>query len=210
MIQRMPRKRDKPYGNTEWGDRLWRLRNRLELSHQALGVLCGGADRLEMRKLEAETKTLTIEAIELLAGGLKVGRDLMESYLRGRGATLEEVLAHRGKSIPQPETHRALLKRIAGRVGVPLDEVVSLAGEESGMDELTEIARRGVMGVVHVLGYPLETAIGIAREIFKERGDALQDAEEWFVAIKKKLPARAPSGTFPSSSKIKAARKISQ
>lgn len=178
------------------------------MSHNEFARLCG-VERLRILQLEGKTLKLSQRTVAMLADALKVDRATVDAYLTG-GMPLEDfVLAYRGKVTQKTEDSGVLLKRVADRVGLPLETILTLVGEGAGgMSELSAIARRGVMSVVYMLGFPIETTTVAAKQVAAERGEFSDDAEEWVAAIRKKLPQKAPSGSYPSSSQIKAAAKV--
>lgn len=212
MMASMARKiREKPYGKTELGDRLLAARVALRLSQQKLGDLAG-MDRLDVLGIESgNPQKLSNEHGKLLAAAFKVPREILERYLDGEDSLDDFLLAHSGRRAPPGDLRAALVQQLSARTGVGVEILMALSKEDAGaMDEMTENLRRAVMGVVYLLGYPLETTIAAAKMLMVERGNIDIDAEEWFAAIRKKLPPRPPTGTFPASSeKIKSVPAIS-
>lgn len=208
MIPAMASKKaDAPKGVSEWSDRLWFLRKRLGMSHDDFADLCG-VKRLRILQLE-KTKKLAQNTIAMLAKALKVERATVDAYLTGALPLEDFVLVHKGKTTPETEDPRLLLRRFADRVGLKLETIVTLVGEgPEGMNKLSEVARRGVMSVVYMLGFPIETTVAAALEVMAVRGEFTDDAEEWVAAIRKRLPQKPPSGSFPSSSSQKAAEEV--
>lgn len=99
--------------------------------------------------------------------------------------------------------------KIAKRIGLADDVALILqGGNEAGMraiESFPEEVRRAILGVVHVLGYPLESAQQAAREALAEYEGGNIPPEAWFSMIRAHLPKRPPSGTHPSSGSMKVA-----
>lgn len=94
----------------------------------------------------------------------------------------------------EPTQLEKLARRLALSSELVTEIVAGAAGAE--MDELSVELRRAVLGVVHVLGYPLETAIRAARALAKKHpGD--DSPAVWFERLRGELPQRPPSGTHP-------------
>ena len=121
------------------------------------------------------------------------------------------LLLPRGTLLATPDQHgktQPLASVADAAVALGLDGTVIealLGGGKTG-DEMKDLGvdlRRAILGAVHLLGYPLESAIPAARKAHAKNPTAELSAESWLAAMREFLPQRPASGTFPSSSKIK-------
>jgi len=197
------RGREQPYGVTDAGDRLFRARKELlGISQQALADRAE-VDRLYYRSWEAGTNSGdSIENARKIARAFGVSLVDLLGYLDGEITQPELEAIRQGRRSPRAKD----LRRLSERFGLPVNDLVSLAGEGGGvMDDLKPNVRKAVLGLVHLLGYPIETVCKAAEEAFAAKppeDDA--EPEELAAKIRRKLPPRPPSGTFPSSApKIK-------
>lgn len=135
-----------------------------------------------------------------------VNRGAVENLERGLGVPAGTLMASPGVQAALGKgTSLASVADAAAALG--LDSTVVerlLSGEVIGeMEDLGVELRRAVLGAVHLLGHPLETAIKAARQAHAENPRANLSAEAWLGAMRSHLPARPSSGTFPSSGRIK-------
>ena len=221
MLRRMPRKiskiRTQPHGVTALGDRLRILRTELGWDQPGLARRAELKNREQISNLETgRTKNLTAKTGPALARAFGVGRDTLERYLV-HGGPLEELLLARqsGQSTRPPETHMALLARMAARSGIIPEPLLGLLGDTGvKMSELPENVRRAVMGLVYLLGCSLETAVATTEEVLAEnRHNASTPSEELYTAISRRVPNHKTSGTFvktPSTAEIKSAVKVQE
>ncbi len=200
----MGRERDTPYGVTKAGDLLFQARKQLlGLSQEALAEKAG-VSRLYYRSWEAGTNGGdSIENARKIARAFGVTLTDLLGYLDGEITQLELDAIRMGKRSPRAKD----LRRLSERFGLPVNDLVTLAGEGGGvaMDRFKPNVRQAVLGLVHLLGYPIEAVCRAAEEAFgpkQPEDDA--EPEELAAKIRRKLPPRPPSGTFPSSApKIK-------
>jgi len=198
------RRRETPYGVTKAGDLLFQARMEL-LGGISQEALADKADvgRLYYRSWEAGLNSGdSIENARKIAKAFGVSLVDLLSYLDGEITQLELEAIRSGKRSPRAKD----LRRLSERFGLPVNDLVTLAGEGGGvMDGFKPNVRQAVLGLVHLLGYPIETVCLAAEEAFgSKQPDLDTPPEELAVRIRGKLPPRPPSGTFPSSApKIK-------
>lgn len=94
----------------------------------------------------------------------------------------------------------------ASSLGLDQSILDALAGDT--MPETAEFSgemKRAVLGVVHILGYPLEIAAKAARQAQKENPGLKKSPAVWIEIMRPILDKFGPpgSGTFPSSANIK-------
>lgn len=192
--------RETPYGVTRLGDRLFAARREILGCSQDVAAERAGMRRVHYLQIEnGENSGDSVSRMQGIARAFGVGLEALLRYLHGE-MSLKEFAAQRGKAVPS----RGTLISLSDRIGLPVDVVVTLSGETCGeMDELKPNVRKAVMGLVHLLGYPIETVVKAATEALEGRGDMGLEPEALASIIRPKLPHRPPSGTHPSSSKIK-------
>ena len=99
--------------------------------------------------------------------------------------------------------------RAAEAMGIAQSVARALSdGSGETMREFAVELKHAVLGAVHLLGFPLESASRAAQEALSERlashGSAEGlSAEMWLTALRPYLRGKPESGTYPSSSKIK-------
>lgn len=93
----------------------------------------------------------------------------------------------------------AQLKARLIRLGIDRSLILTDDGRSAHLEVVMRAfpdeARRAVMGVVHVLGYPLDQVVPVAESVVAAHKGERKSAEEWFVAIRRELPDRPKSGT---------------
>lgn len=100
------------------------------------------------------------------------------------------------QSLSENEMQR-LFRRLA--LATELLQLVPQEGElGQAMDGLTDEVRRAVLGVMHVLGYPLEEALKMAHRAMNKHPQADFSPETWFTLIRSEFHGRPPSGTLPT------------
>lgn len=197
------RGRAKPYGKTLIGDRLFVFRkDTLQTTQQAIADAAGVDREYYMAWESGANSGDSIEGARKIAKAFGVQLSDLLGYLDGEITQLELASIRDGKRAPR----RRELLRLSERVGLSVSELVTLAGESGGaMDDFKPNVRKAVLGLVHLLGYPIETVTKAAELAFQDKPPE-EDAEpeELAAKIRRKLPARPPSGTHPSSApKIK-------
>jgi transcriptional regulator with XRE-family HTH domain len=192
-----------PYGKTEIGDRLFAFRKDVLQESQQVVADRAGVDREYYMAWESGANSGdSIEGARNIAKAFGVSLSDLLSYLDGEITQSELQAVRRGKRAPRARD----LRRLSERFALPVNDLVELAGEGDGvLDGLKPNVRKAVLGLVHLLGYPIETVCEAASRAFEAKAPE-EDAEpeELAAKIRRKLPPRPPSGTHPSSApKIK-------
>jgi transcriptional regulator with XRE-family HTH domain len=197
------RARTEPYRKTALGDRLFAFRTEvLKESQQAVADKAGVDREYYMAWESGANSGDSIDGARKIAKGFGVSIVDLLGYLDGEITQPELEAIRMGRRSPRAKDLRKLSERFA----LPVNDLVELAGEGEGvLDGLKPNVRKAVLGLVHLLGYPIETVCEAASRAFEAKA-AEDDAEpeELAAKIRRKLPPRPPSGTHPSSApKIK-------
>lgn len=197
------RERETPYGKTATGDRLFEFRrNVLKLSQDAVAEKAGLPRTYYLSWESGLNSGDSIEKARKIAKAFGVPLSDLLGYLDGQITQLELESIREGRRGPRPRE----LAKLSQRVGLPIDDLVTLASDGGGvMDDLKPNVRKAVLGLVHLLGYPIETVCKAANEALSAKpAEEDEEPEELAARIRRKLPPRPPSGTHPSSApKIK-------
>jgi len=192
------RARTEPYGKTETGDRLFAFRRDVLQQSQQTVADKAGVDREYYLAWESGSNSGdSIEGARKIAKAFGVSLSDLLSFLDGEITQPELEAVRQGKRAPRARE----LRRLSERFALPVNDLVVLAGEgDAVLDELKPNVRKAVLGLVHLLGYPIETVCDAARKAFESKPPE-EDAEpeELAAKIRRKLPPRPPSGTHPSS-----------
>lgn len=171
-------------------DRLAELGNQRGVGRVALAKMAGVHQSTVTRWLQGQgLKGVAAKHLAALEAGLNVPSG---------------TLAARNGGAAAPAT--AATTEAARRLGLDATVIAALieTARGRGLDDLSEELRRAILGVVHLLGYPLEIATVAARRAKQSlpRGANLT-AEAWFALVRSKLPPKPASGTFPSTVEMK-------
>lgn len=202
-VMHVGRARTVPYGKTDLGDRLFAFRKEVLNESQQVVADKAGVDREYYMAWESGTNSGdSIEGARNIAKAFGVPLPDLLSYLDGEITQPELEAVRRGRRTPRARD----LRRLSERFALPVNDLVELVGEGDGLlDGLKPNVRKAVLGLVHLLGYPIETVCEAAGRAFDAKAPE-EDAEpeELAAKIRRKLPPRPPSGTHPSSApKIK-------
>lgn len=184
---------------SEQAVRLQRARLKLGLSQGSFADRAG-LDRVHYMGFEKSSKPIggRQETWTKLAKGHGVSTERLGEFLAGK-VPLEQFHATGGDGKPTGDGNDGRLRNDLVALGVD-GGIIEAAGatERLGkkLKSLPLEIRRAVLGVVHVLGYPLEQAIPAARRALAKHGKTKFDAEEWFMLIRKQLDHKPGSGTL--------------
>jgi len=185
--------REKPYGATEFGDRLFAARRRMGWSQEELGKRSGLGRVVVLDIEKGGNQGSSWKTRERLAQGFGVAVPDLVLYLEGKSdldafvgvvnaVTKSDSSHDRRHAVPhelQQVRERAKLESIGNRLFVAKSVIVLLTDEaaraavEDGMamePMLPEKVVSAAWGVTHVLDCPFETCLGVARDLYERLG----------------------------------------